>query len=219
MLAQLVQADSGFWAWGRGHARDRSITPAAIIDFGFSDEQRGVVIEWGLSADANQNFTQRVLATMNGATQATTLCQDIFTPAEWNSMPVMRAQLARGGWENWLHSVRYSAHDTWSNLFLLRDIGKADFGPSEATLVDLVMTNVSWLHSTAEESLPPETFVGLKPRQRTVMLMLLDGLHRKAIASQLGITEDTVGDHIKAIYSHFRIGSATELAALFLRSK
>ena len=30
------------------------------------------------------------------------------------------------------------------------------------------------------------------------MLLLLDGLPRKTIANQIGIAEDTVGDHIKS---------------------
>ena len=64
-----------------------------------------------------------------------------------------------------------------------------------------------------------EAFAGLTPRQRLVMLMLLDGLARKTIALRLGISEDTVGDHIKSIYTHFKVNSAGELAAFFLRSR
>jgi DNA-binding NarL/FixJ family response regulator len=51
------------------------------------------------------------------------------------------------------------------------------------------------------------------------MLMLLDGSTRKQIAQDLAISEDTVNDHVKLIYQHFKIGSATELAALFLRGR
>jgi DNA-binding CsgD family transcriptional regulator len=51
------------------------------------------------------------------------------------------------------------------------------------------------------------------------MLMLLDGLARKTIAVRLSITEDTVGDHLKSIYAHFGVGSASQLAALFLRDR
>ena len=51
------------------------------------------------------------------------------------------------------------------------------------------------------------------------MLLLLDGFSRKMIAAQMSLGEDTVGDHIKNIYRHFQVNSATELAAIFLRSK
>ena len=59
----------------------------------------------------------------------------------------------------------------------------------------------------------------LTPRQQMVARKLLAGLPRKAIARELGIKLDTVGDHLKAIYTRHGVDSATELAALFLRSQ
>ncbi|MFM9960322.1 MAG: response regulator transcription factor [Planctomycetaceae bacterium] len=219
VLAHLVQADAGFWFWGRGRPDQDSVTPMAIVDFGLTSQQRVIVMEWGLERDAQQTFHERVMAHLREDDQATTLYDDVFSKAEWDAIPKMRQQMRRGGWESWVHSVRNRANDTWSMLFFLRNLGRAEFGRPEADIVDLAMTSVTWMHSTAEELLPQETLIGLKPRQRTVMLMLLDGLTRKTIAGQLGITEHTVGDHVKAIYQHFRVGSATELAALFLRGK
>ncbi len=67
--------------------------------------------------------------------------------------------------------------------------------------------------------MPPEKFAGLTPRQRTITLMLLDGLTRKKAAASLGIGEETVNHHVKFIFRHFRVQSATELAALFLRGR
>ena len=84
--------------------------------------------------------------------------------------------------------------------------------------VDLAMSSVSWMHSSIEESLAAGDLRGPTPQQPIVMLMLLDGAARKTMA-QLHITEDTVGDHIKSIYVHFNVGSASQLAALFLRAR
>jgi DNA-binding CsgD family transcriptional regulator len=218
-LSDVVQADFGFWSWGRGWPGVETMSPVAIIDFGFSDSQRGVVIEWGLSADTDRNFRQPIMARMGQDRRATNFRREIFPDAIWETCPTMRQRLASGGWESWLHSVQYSDNDTWSNLFLLRNIGKKEFGANEAAIVDCVLNGVPWLHSKAEEFLPPEAFAGLTARQRTVMLLLLDGLARKAIARQLSISEDTVGDHIKSIYNHLSVGSASELAALFLRGR
>lgn len=218
-LCDVVQADCGFWAWGRGWPGMRTMSPVALIDFGFSDQQRGVVIEWALSTDAELNFREPIAARMGPDRRATNFRREIVADEVWETFPTTRQQLARGGWESWLHSVQYSDNDTWSNFFLLRSIGKEEFGPTEAAVVDCILNGIPWLHSKAEEFLPPEAFVDLTARQRTVMLLLLDGLARKAIARQLSISEDTVGDHIKSIYSHFAVGSASELAALFLRSR
>lgn len=218
-LLELIQADCGNWAWGRGWPLSTAVTPVSVIWHNVSDDQKIALMEWGLDPDTDITFRPRVSAQMSDRTSATTIWQDIFTPEEWDAVPSMRRHLTSGGWSSWMHSVRYTDRDTWCNLFLLRNAHRPEFGPSEAALVDLVLAGIPWLHSTAEERVPQEAFEGLTARQRTVLLMLLDGMARKTIASRLGITEDTVGDHIKAIYAHFNVGSAGELAALFLRGR
>jgi DNA-binding CsgD family transcriptional regulator len=218
-LADEIQADCGVWSWGRGWPDSTNVVPVAVIDFGVNDRQRGVLMQWGLNAETDRTFRQPILKQMGSGRAATTRWQDIYTPDEWDAMPFMRSQLLLGGWSSWLHSVRYSDRDTWSNFFLLRGPGQTEFGASEAAIVDLVLAAIPWMHSTAEELLPPDALVGLTPRQKTVMLMLLEGLTRKAISRRLGITEDTVGDHVKSIYIHFQVGSVGQLAAQFLRGR
>jgi DNA-binding CsgD family transcriptional regulator len=176
-------------------------------------------MEWGFDAEQDRSFRPRILAQMGSRRAATSLWRDLYTPAEWDAVPLMRRQLIKGGWSSWLNSVRYSDRDTWSSFFLLRRQGKPEFDSSDAMVVHWLLGGVPWLQSTAEETLPPEAFVGLTPRQRTVMLMLLDGQARKTIARRLDITELTVGDHIKSIYAHFGVNSSGELAAHFLRGR
>ena len=218
-LAREVEADGGLWAWGRGWPDSSAVVPVAHIDFGMDQEQRTVIMDWGLDAEVDREFRGRIRAQMGVAKHVTTIRRDIFTAEEWEAIPFTRRMLRRGGWESWLHSVRYSDRDTWSNFLLLRAGGRAEFGPAEAAAVHLMLDGLPWLHSTAEEILPPEAFVGLTPRQRTVMLMILDGLSRKAVSGRLEIAEDTVGAHLKAIYAHFGVSTSGQLAALFLRNR
>jgi DNA-binding CsgD family transcriptional regulator len=218
ILTEVVQADAGVWAWGRGWPSS-AVTPVAHIDIGCNDTQRIALIEWGMDAEIDRTFRDRVREQMGTAHAATTLWRDVYSPEEWDAQPPMRRRMVEGGWSSWLHTVSYSDDDTWSNFFLLRVAGRPEFGPEEAAVAGLVLTGVPWLRSAAEEYVPPESFAGLTPRQRTVMLMLLDGLPRKTIARRLDIGKDTVGDHIKSIYAHFGVGSVGELAALFLRDR
>jgi DNA-binding CsgD family transcriptional regulator len=220
-VARLAGADAGFWAWGRGWPDRSSVTALAMIDFGFTDEQRMIIATWALDREATQSFHARIVERVRRSLQATSLPEDVYTKHEWDAVPPMRRELTRASFDSWLHAVRYSSGDTWSNFFLVRNLGCPEFTRQDADIVDFALANVSWLHSTAAEAdaLPPDLFVGLTPRQRTVMLMLLDGLSRKKIAGLLGISEDTIGDHVKAIYAHFGVGSVSELAALFLRGK
>ncbi|MFM9960325.1 MAG: helix-turn-helix transcriptional regulator [Planctomycetaceae bacterium] len=221
-LAELIQADIGVWAWGCGGLDAvQTVTPIASLGCGMNEQQRAAFMEYALDPDSDRNLRQRIRERMQSrqVTQSTDTRRDLFSDDEWQTFPQMRQMIERSGWSSWLHSVRYSASETWSNLFFLRNTGSDEFGPREAALVDLAMSRIPWLRSTADELLPPETFAGLTPRQRTVMLMLLDGMSRKSIALQLVITEDTVGDHLKSIYQHFQVNSSNELAALFLRSR
>lgn len=218
-LCDLTAADAGFWAWGRGWPDADTLTPVAIIDFGFTDTQRADIVSWGLDQEAEKNFRSRFVEHVGEQQCVTSLREDLFSNIEWDAIPLMRRQLTNAGFGSWIHSVRYSASDTWSNLFLLRNTGAPEFGRTEADVIHVTLTSVPWMNSTAEEKLPPERFAGLTSRQRTVMLMLLDGLSRKRIATSLGIVEATVGDHIKAVFNHFGVGSVAELAALFLRGK
>ena len=219
VLLEEIGADTGFWTWGHGTPTDRSVTPVAMIDLGCTDAQRAVVMQWGFDKDSFRGFYERIFQEMEGVTQSRSLLVTDFNDEERIGIPAMREHMARGGWGSWLHNVRYCPQNTWSSLFVLRNTDREEFQPREAAVLEMAVTSVSWLHVIAEESLPPETLRGLTQRQRTVMLMLLDGMSRKSIAHHLGITEDTVGDHIKAIFRHFEVSSATALAALFLRGR
>lgn len=55
---------------------------------------------------------------------------------------------------------------------------------------------------------------GLTPRQREVLGLLLLGRSMTQIARELGISEHTVNDHRKAIYTRVGVTSRSELAAL-----
>jgi len=83
----------------------------------------------------------------------------------------------------------------------------------------LAMSSIPWLGATLDNSLPVKSCVALTSRQRIVLMMQLDGLSRKEIATRLQITVDTVGDHMKKIYEHFGVSTTGELAALFLRNR
>ena len=218
-LAEVAGFDGGHWAWGRGWPDSSSVVPVALITFGLDERQLRTIMDFGLRAELETEFRSRIRAQMGDSRHITSIRDDIFSTAEPDGDPVMQSMMIQGGWGSWLHSVRYSDRDTWSNFFLVRNLGQPAFGPREKNLVHFALENITWLHSTAEETFPPEVLVGLTPRRRSVMLMLLDGLSRKEIASALAISEDTVGDHIKAIYAHFGVGGATQLAALFLRNR
>ena len=214
-LAGLLELSGGFWAWGHGHPFRSPVLPVAVIDFGLTDELRGMVIDMGLSAEMDKWFRKPIAACLGEKMMETTISDDIKEFTSIENVPKLYKLFERAGWTDWIHSVRYSAADCWSNMFFFRSSGK--FNQQDAAILDFAMANMQWLHANTQIQIPSERLVGLTNRQQSVVALLLDGLSRKMIAKSLSLSEDTIGDHIKAIYTHFQVSSATELAAMFLR--
>jgi DNA-binding NarL/FixJ family response regulator len=57
----------------------------------------------------------------------------------------------------------------------------------------------------------------LPPRARQVLRLLLEGDGDKQVAKALRISPHTVNQYVKAIFTHFRVGSRAELLARWVR--
>jgi DNA-binding NarL/FixJ family response regulator len=69
---------------------------------------------------------------------------------------------------------------------------------------------------------PPQrsgTFATLTEREREVAALIAEGLHNRAIATRLGITENTVRHHLTAIYGKLGVADRLELAVHALRHR
>lgn len=55
--------------------------------------------------------------------------------------------------------------------------------------------------------------VALTPRQQEILLLLADGLPNKAISRRLGLSEDTVKTHLKALFQEFAVHTRTACVA------
>ncbi|MFK5920776.1 MAG: LuxR C-terminal-related transcriptional regulator [Verrucomicrobiota bacterium] len=89
------------------------------------------------------------------------------------------------------------------------------FTEKEARIAHIVLSEVPWLHA---ESWPRAKKIKgqmLSPRQRTTLNLLLEGLGRKQIAAQLGISENTVAGYIKEVYRFYNIQSHAQLMKHF----
>jgi len=61
------------------------------------------------------------------------------------------------------------------------------------------------------------TFATLTEREREVVALIAEGMHNRAIAQKLGITENTVRHHLTAIYGKLGVADRLELAVHALR--
>lgn len=216
-LGEIIEADAGHWAWGRGAPDTNSIAPVALVDFGYTHEQRAVMIDQALNPESMKMFQVRMATRFDGQRLASATRRDLIPDDQWRCSPLWCKYVERLGLDSWVHAVRYRGVDTWSCLHMLRRRTKPEFEARHAALLHAALASIAWLSSTAGEVVPTDNFKPLTPRQRTVMLLVLDGRSRKDIASQLGLSEHTIDDHLKAIYSHLGVKSVGELAARFLK--
>lgn len=217
-LAEFLQADRGIWSWGRGFSAEGGIQPVAMIDFGMEKEHLICLAELGLDPRNDLEFRGPIIQRMGDSRQITIVRRDLHSDEEWENRPFFRLICEGLGMDSWITSIRYPGPDTWMNVTYWRKAGRPEMGARERQLLDLITGSIAWVLPTAVETVPAEVFAGLTHRQRTVLLLLLEGYSRKSIAAQLGVTEHTIGDHIKLIYQHFRVHSVSELAARMLKS-
>lgn len=216
-LGEIIDADAGHWAWGRGAPDTNSIAPVAMVEFGYTNEQQARMIEHAMNPESMKMFQARMTNRFDGQRLASATRRDLIPDDEWRHSPLWCEYVERLGLDSWVHAVRYSGGDTWSCLHMLRRRAKLEFEARHAALLHAALASIAWLSSTAAEMVPTDVFKPLTPRQRTVMLLVLDGRSRKDIARQLGLSEHTIDDHLKAIYAHFGVRSVGELAARFLK--
>ncbi|WP_175517723.1 helix-turn-helix transcriptional regulator [Planctomicrobium piriforme] len=215
-LVKLIAADIGYWSWGNGVPGRDGVVAVAMIDYGFSADQKANLISYALNEEYMSDWQQRCMQHFEGGTRATLCRRDLYSDREWKSAPFRQVSSSLG-MDSWILSIRYHNAHAWSNLNFYRVHGALEFGARECALLDVTMASIPWLHPHTQEILPKNIFAGLSPRKRSVLLLLLDGQSRKQVAHSLGLREATVSDYIKTIYRHFDVHSQSELAAKFLR--
>lgn len=218
-LCQFLNADFGFWSWGRGHPEtDELIVPVAMIPWGMEPDRIGWFFQVGMSQDSERWHRDPFLPLLRAQKQVCKARHHFWEDATWRACSFRNSILEHTSLDEWMICVRYATPRVWSCLTFLRSAGKPPFSDGECSALDLIGTSVSWLQNHTYPSDQQTSVSGLSRRNLEVLHLLLDGRSRKEIASIMGLTTHVVNDCMKQIYSHFGATSATELAAIFLRS-
>jgi DNA-binding CsgD family transcriptional regulator len=210
-LAAMVEADVWAWTHTVGYCEGR---PAAlsIIDGGWHDDfdrARGwkTTFEPGFVAAMMPQCTSERPSTL------------VFDPTHpgWGDGSLHRDVLRPAGLEHLLFSIHPLGDGRISGIGLHRRVGRPAYEPREVAIVQLVANQVDWLHHIDPPPVAAEPGLrDLTPRDREVLLHLVGGGSRKQIARKLGLSEHTVGDHIKTLHRRLNVNSRSELMAKFL---
>jgi DNA-binding CsgD family transcriptional regulator len=215
-LAALVKSDAWFWVHSGGAARDNTPMMFSMVDGGWRDEhQRGMILQSHYTPGAaviNEHFQIHAA----GMRHVTRTRRDVVSDEIWYACDFYKNHWLPAHVEDFLFDVYPIGDGVISGIALHRERGKALFSDRERCLVHLLTSQIDWLHRAGTD-VPAAGKVGaLTIRQRAVMLLLLQGEGRKQIARKLSISEHTVGDHLKAIHTHFSVSSRGELLAQFI---
>lgn len=217
-ICQELDADFGFWSWGKGHPEtDERVVPIATIPWGMEPNQIQQFFQLGMSDGSEQWHRAPFLPLLRNQPQVCRSRAHFWTDNEWTGCDFRNAVAQAVQLDEWMICVRYPTERVWSCISLLRRVGKPHFSDRECALLDLACATIRWLQSNPSNAGRMPSHSGLSLRNTEALYLLLDGRSRKEIASALNVTTHIVNDCIKQIYNHFGATSATELAAIFLR--
>jgi DNA-binding NarL/FixJ family response regulator len=199
-----------------------AICPAPVVR-GFADEAAraavGTVPEDRTAADpALPPLMQQYVP----GQVATRLRGELVTDAEWLRSPHMR-QLAR---DVGIFDAIYAAVPGASAMEVIgfgihRTGAGARFRPEERDLVQFFFEQARFVfdrirRAQASRSPVARAVLFLRRHERNVLSLLLTGLQEKEVAQRLDLSEHTVHEYIRALYSHFGVTSRTQLLARFI---
>ena len=70
---------------------------------------------------------------------------------------------------------------------------------------------------TTPEMMPPRAQVALTPREQQIALAIADGRTNRDIAARLGITEQTVKNHLTSIFEKVGVDNRLQLGLALVR--
>ena len=213
-LCDLIGADAWVWTLSIIIVPGAPQTYAGFIHGGF-DERRFTrfltAIEHPAMGKATSVFFRAV-----GKGSSVTMTRDEIDPKG-----LAFAEGVRQCWEEAdIGSLIMSAHPldsrSLSGLGMYRRFSDPPFSGREKEIAHIVLTEVPWLHATGWPEDRGANVPELFPKQRIVLNLLLDGLDRKTIAANLGISENTVAGYAKDVFRHFGVNSQPQLMRKFL---
>jgi DNA-binding CsgD family transcriptional regulator len=95
-------------------------------------------------------------------------------------------------------------------LVLKRAWGDPLFGARERDLVHLLQSECPWVFERPRSTVAD---LGLSPRERETLPLLMTDMSQKQIAARMGISRNTVHEYVKSLYKKLGVTSRAELMA------
>lgn len=216
-LCELVEADTWMWTVSTGFRQGDNPMTLGFITEGLSDSELSALLEYANHTDPGPIENPPMLKALEPWSHVTTRRSDLLPDEAYYKSPQFEKFIKKIGIDHYIFSLYPLEHGVLSGIGLHRRLGKPDFTPRQKLITHIIVNEVDWLHRT---DLPDHVGVEapkLSPRRREVFAYLLMGWSRKRIASELGLTPNTVAGYQKDIYKLFGVTSQSELIVQFLQ--
>jgi len=217
-LARLVGADDWVWAVspGAGRERDGQAVFTSFMHGGLSEERMGMFMQ-ALEHPDHKRLSGDFLREVVDSGRHLTRTQEQLDGEGFFQVCDAKRLWDGADLSEVMLSFRPIRRGLMSGVALYRRQGGRPFAAREARIAHVILTEVPWLHEAGWSEGATLEVPRLSPRRRTVLNLVLEGMSRKSIATQLGISEHTLGGYVKDIFRHFGVHSQAELIARFRR--
>ncbi len=214
-LCELIDADLWTWLISSGARNPKGPTPVSFTHNIVGDRYANYLTAM-LDPQNPPPYNEHAAREFMQGRPFTRRRVQWLTDREWYESAFMKNVGIPNGVDDFISSVFPLGPDSFSGLGLARAAGKSPFSERDTRIVHIILSEIDWLHAA---ELPDEQVQQdapkLTPRQRAVLLYLLEGKSRQEIAGDLGISAHTANDHVKAIYKCFDVNSHPELLRRF----
>lgn len=215
-LCELVEADGWLWTMTRVDLTRDAPMSLGILHGGLTDQQVAGWIE--MNHDLAHPPPEHVPLgqEVRRGHHFTRSRNQVVDDPTWYSHPTVKRCRLQRGIDHSLHSIYpLDEQGVISGVGLYRRCGRPPFTPRQRRIAHIILGEVDWLHYADLPNDRGSTVSALSPRQRVVLVHLLEGRTGKEISQLLHISPHTVHDHRKAIYRHFDVSSQIALIRRF----
>ncbi len=214
-LARLVKADGWIWTTGRIDPISQSPMQTNMLFGGLTDHQLAALLDSPSDTKTPSPCDRPLAALVAKGDPFVCTRQQLVDDETWYSNTNTKTYFLEHGVDQCMYAITPFKKLEFSGIGFFRLTGHPPFSEQQRQMVQLVTSEVHWLH---DNSLPEEHGTAveqLTPRLRSVLTLLLDGCLCKEIAGLLHLSPHTVKGYIHDIYRHFNVNSQIGLIRHF----
>lgn len=215
-LCHLVGGQIGLWL-ELTLAEGERILVSGATDIGWgSDRERRAYVSYLDAQPRSIDPSHAPLTRLLRDRPFTATRRQVLGDRAWYASEHVQEFRRAGGVDDFMYCGHLSSNGVQAHgMSLHRPWGDRPFSERERRIVEAFHAETRWLYETPSP-VPEHLLEDLPPRLRQVLVRLVRGLAEKQVAAELGISQSTVHDYVKALYRRFGVNSRGELLAGFI---